>query len=317
MSAVVEKGMSLAQKYFFDTCGYLILRRALSEVEVTEINAAIDHHISDLHERKQELRCNSLYGRKSSALDGDGVTGRFDMGGMMTWEEPYRTPFRNMLVHESTRPILTEILGAGYRLDHSPLVLAMEKGSNGHTLHGGGMDLNGKPNWDISYDCRNQCIRTPLVNVTVALSDVNAGDGGFCVVPGSHKSNFPPPDELRHYEGMTDIVQQPVVKKGDIIVFTEAALHGTLPWTADHQRRAVLFRYSPATMAYGRGYSPHWPAEVLEGMTPAQLAVMEPPYNVRMNRPTVDDETGEVVAPGTRAQFKVEFDEKVFGTKYY
>lgn len=309
--------MSMAQKYFFDTSGYLIIRGALSDVEVAAANAAVDHHISDLQERKGELRCNSLYGRKSSALDGDGVTGRFDMGGMLSWEEPHCRPFRDLLVHPSTRAILNEVLGDGYRLDHSPLFVAMEKGSNGHTLHGGGVDEHGKPTWHISYECRNQSIRTQLINVSVALSDVNPGDGGFCVVPGSHKSNFPPPDELRHWEGMTELVQQPVLKKGDVVIFTEAALHGTLPWTAEHQRRALLYRFSPATMAYGRGYIPSWPSKVLAGMTPAQLAVMEPPYNLRMNRPSVDSSTGEVIEPKPREGFKINFDEKVFGNKYY
>jgi hypothetical protein len=52
-------------------------------------------------------------------------------------------------------------------------------------------------------------------------------------------------------------------------------------------------------------------------MTPAQLAIMEPPYNLRMNRPSLDLETGEVVEPKPREGFKIEFDEKVFGTKYY
>ena len=100
-------------------------------------------------------------------------------------------------MHSSTRPILNELLGEGYRLDHSPLVIGMQKGSNGHTLHGGAVDAStNEPAWNIAYECRNQCIRTQLLTVSVALSDVHAGDGGFCVVPGSHKSNFAPPGGL-------------------------------------------------------------------------------------------------------------------------
>jgi ectoine hydroxylase-related dioxygenase (phytanoyl-CoA dioxygenase family) len=319
MAAMLKKGMTPAQKYYFDTAGYLILRGALSPSEVDAANAAIDHHSSHFHERKDELRCNTHYGRRSTALDGDGSTGRFDMAGMLAWEKPYCDPFRDLLVHPSTRPILNDILGSGYRLDHSPLVIEMHKGSNGHTLHGGRVDSSGRPSWDICYDCRNGEIRTQLVNVTVALTDVKKGDGGFCVVPGSHKSHFPPPDELRHYEDFTELVEQPAVKKGDILIFTEAALHGTLPWCSDQHRRSLLIRFSPAMVAYGRGYIPHWPAENLEGMTPAQLAVMEPPYNLRMNRPSLSSEGGEeeVVQPQPREAFKIEFDEKVFGSKYY
>jgi hypothetical protein len=90
--------------------------------------------------------------------------------------------------------VLNELLGEGYRLDHSPLVFAMNKGSNGHTLHGGAIDpYSGQPAWNIAYECRNQVIRNQLLTVSVALSDVNAGDGGFCIVPGSHKSNFASP----------------------------------------------------------------------------------------------------------------------------
>lgn len=82
-------------------------------------------------------------------------------------------------------------------------------------------------------------------------------------------------------------------------------------------------------------------------MTPAQRSVMEPPYNLRMNRQSLDSTTGEVhahylslqmdmfccvlmgvnficvsfmvkvIEAAPREGFKVEFDEKVFGSKYY
>lgn len=318
MAAMVERGMTRAQKYFFDTAGYLVIRGALSESEVTAANVAIDLHTSDLHERTNELRCNDLYGRKSTALDGDGITGRFDMAGMLAWDSPHCNPFRSLLAHPSTLPVLTELLGEGYRLDHSPLIIGMRKGSNGHTLHGGAIDAaSGQPAWNIGYECRNQAMRAQLLTVSVALSDVRAGDGGFCVVPGSHKSNFPPPEALCHYEEHRELVQQPVLARGDVLIFTEAALHGTLPWTSEQERRTLIYRFAPAGVAYGRGYTPSWPAETTKDMTPAQLAVMQPPYSQRMSRPAVHPLTAEVVTPREREAFKVEFDEKVFGAKYY
>ena len=51
-------------------------------------------------------------------------------------------------------------------------------------------------------------------------------------------------------------------------------------------------------------------------MTPAQLSVMQAPYTVRLNRSTLDYD-GEVVLSKPRESFKVEFDERVFGSKYY
>ena len=46
-----------------------------------------------------------------------------------------------------------------------------------------------------------------------------------------------------------------------------AGTHGTLPWTAKHQRRAILYKYSPSHMAYSGGGintddMPAWHAEL-------------------------------------------------------
>jgi hypothetical protein len=78
----------------------------------------------------------------------------------------------------------------------------------------------------------------------------------------------------------------------------------------------VIYRFSPSTCAYGRGYFPSWPEKTLQDMTPAQLSVMQAPYTVRLNRSTLDHD-GEVVLSKPRESFKVEFDERVFGSKYY
>lgn len=112
------------------------------------------------------------------------------------------------------------------------------------------------------------------------------------------------------------MVTQPVLEVGDVLLFTEAALHGTLPWTAPHERRTAIYRFAPAEVAYGRGYFPSWPEKALEGMSDAQRAVMEPPYNIRMSRVVVDD-NGQAVMPQPREAFKVEFDETVFGRRFY
>ena len=70
---------------------------------------------------------------------------------------------------------------------------------------------------------------------------------------------------------------QPVTQAGDVVVWSEATVHGATPWQADHQRRIALYRFSPANMGYGRGYLEVDPAR-LEGMTDAQRAVLQPPY---------------------------------------
>lgn len=51
-------------------------------------------------------------------------------------------------------------------------------------------------------------------------------------------------------------------------------------------------------------------------MTAAQRCVMEAPYHPRMNR-TYVGEDGQAVEAKAREGFKVEFDEKVFGSRYF
>ena len=147
------------------------------------------------------------------------------------------------------------------------------------------------------------------------LTDVEEGDGGFCIVRGSHKSNYVCPPSIKRYEEATEHSYQPAVNAGDVVVFTEATTHGTLPWTAEHTRRACLYRFAPATSAYGRAYVPDWPAEMTEGLTPAEAAVLEPPYHPRLDRPALTL-AGEVEGQ-RRAEFKKEHDAKVFGSRYF
>ena len=89
-----DAGLSHKQKYMFDLNGFLVLKGAFPAEMVQRANAAIDASTAagQLHERSGQLRTSGLYGRESTALAGDGSTGRFDMGGMLGWEHPQREP---------------------------------------------------------------------------------------------------------------------------------------------------------------------------------------------------------------------------------
>ena len=59
-------------------------------------------------------------------------------------------------------------------------------------------------------------------------------------------------------------------KKGDVVIFCEACVHGALPWKGDHERRCLLYRFNPGHAAYTPGVAtleyPSW----VEDMTPEQ-----------------------------------------------
>ena len=78
-------------------------------------------------------------------------------------------------------------------------------------------------------------------------------------------------------------------RAGSAIIFTEALTHGTLPWTAEHERRTVMYRYTPGHMAFvGRfrqdsAEQPGWaypsPSDVAEAdLTPELRRLLEFPY---------------------------------------
>ena len=272
--------MNEEELYLFDLNGYLVVERVLTPGEVDEANAAIDRHADSINIRLGDL---SLSGESTTLK---GTTGRGDLGGMLGWEEPWRNVFRLMLSHPRIIPYLNQIVGPGFRMDHSPGLITMRQGAEGHTLHG-----SSGPHFDPNqyYVYRDGQMHNGLTVVAWQLSDVEEGDGGLCLIPGSHKANFACPRPIKLWHRRREIVRAITCRAGDVVIFTEAVTHGTLPWRSERERRSLLYRYTPANLAYATGYMP-WPEPMLEGMTAEQRAILEPPYHRRLNRPELDDE---------------------------
>ena len=93
-----------------------------------------------------------------------------------------------------------------------------------------------------------------LTVVEFQLADEGPGDGGLAVIPGSHKTNFPLPEKLSLYEEHREYVKEVHSQAGDAIIFTEALTHGTLVWQGEHQRRSLIYKYSPSFQAHAPGY---------------------------------------------------------------
>ena len=115
-----------------------------------------------------------------------------------------------------------------------------------------------------------------LTVVSFNLTDTGRETGGgFMCIPGSHKSNFPLPGEFMVLSENGPAVINPELKAGSVVVFTEALTHGTAPWRADHVRRSLLFKFSPAQQSWG----PHYmePPKSVE-LTERQKLLFEKPY---------------------------------------
>lgn len=254
------------ERYFFDLNGYLVVEDVLNKSEIDALNQAIDNNTDLIERNNPEIEV-------SDTLKGDSV--RTDLEGMLMWPKPWSQPFRDLMNHPKISPYLNELLGEKYLLDHLYGIL-MSSGNQGLKLHGGGGEDTDFAETQFFYRYHNGRMRNGLTVVTFALADELLGDGGFMVVPGSHKSNMPMPNDVTTLDRDMGIVKEVEIKAGSAIIFTEALSHGTMPWKASHQRRAILYKYTSGTLHMAQSYLPEGVEEVLDEFTPEQRAMMNP-----------------------------------------
>ena len=281
--------MGEREKYLFDLQGFLLIRGFLSTAEVKTLNESLD---ANLDKRGEYGEPNVLSGQ----WQGRPLEGRFSpfrhYSGMLTWQQPWCQPFRDLLAHPKLIPHLNTLMGRGWKLDHGVDVLNSTAGCEGLKLHGSGnMTFNGSR----FYAYQNGTMRCGLIVCQYSLTDVNHGDGGLCVIPGSHKANLSCPEDILTLEANEEVVYHIPLSAGDLVIFNEATTHGTLPWRGTGERRTVLYRYTPKYLHYAGGIyqtqQPEWVSELTE----AQQAVLEPPYIY--NRPLIEADGETLVQP--------------------
>ena len=248
--------MTPEEKFTFDLEGYIVIKNVLTPEEVAELNAIADR-----------------------VFTSKGEGGYRHAGKPSSWAPPYQA----LIDHPRVLPYLHELLGPKFRIDHDYCIF-MTKGAKRGGLHGGETEREA----DHWYKYRDGTMRNGLSVLTYFLADAKAGDGGFACIPGSHKSNFVfnVPDDVRRFERPAHYVVQPEVEAGDALIFTEAVIHGTMPWTADHERRSLLYKYSPGHSAWAQTY---YNPDDYENLTEQQKRIMAPPSVGR--RPDSVEET--------------------------
>jgi hypothetical protein len=240
--------MTEAERYRFDLQGYLVRRGALDEGEVEALHAAID--VMDLPRPGMDLSSQRFTGHLAVARR-----------------------FRDLIDHPAVLEIAREVCGSNVRLDHT-YGIAMAPGTSGLALHGGGTPFDPAQ----YYLVEQGRIRTGLVSAQWALVDHPPEAGGFVCVPGSHRAGFPLPATFDR-----ELAVPVPLEAGDVLVFSEALTHGTLPWRGRQERRTLLYKYSPGNSAYSRV---EWPEEVLAACTDRQRLLLQPP-SVGRHQPVV------------------------------
>ena len=229
--------MTEAEIYEFDLNGYIVCRNLIPAADLGQINSILDANLT---------------------------ADTKDHFGFMEWDPI----FLELMAHPRTLHIMRTIIGDWLRLDHA-YGIKLEADSVVHdNLHGGLRTDQGEHQYQWAYGK----MWNGLIVIMYALEDVNPGDGGFICVPGSHKAS------LNSYKPPVDshLVVNPSLKAGDMLIFTEALVHGTRKWTSKQRRRSLLYKYSP-------GYSTWGPPENLQPLrdlarTDLQRDLLRPPY---------------------------------------
>ncbi len=217
------------QQYLFDLQGYLVIENALTPAEVVDLNTLLD---------QQNLPKTAKGNRFGAAPQGSGFLG---------WGQPFCT----LLDHPAIMPILRFRLGDCFRLDRLYGMSMQERAGRGqlHSDYGASSFTTGaQPG--IYYRPPETELVNGFVVVAWSLADAGPDHGGFCCIPGSHKSNFKMPQRIQDRPEDTPCVVIPNAPAGSVILFTESLTHGTASWRGPHDRRSLLYKYCVSQISW-------------------------------------------------------------------
>ena len=285
----------LLQQYVFDLNGYVVIHDALSPEEVGELNRLIDaRKLPPIGESPRFGSAPTLGSSlvapeedfpESAALE----RRRAPVGaGFLNWGQA----FCDLLDHRAIMPVLRLRLGDAFRLDRL-YGMRMRQGMSYGPLHA---DYGASaPQAGIApgeyYAFRSNQIHEGFIVVAWSLSDAGGEHGGFCCIPGSHKSNYRLPPQIGDSHEESPYVVVPPMPAGSVILFTESLTHGTARWNAAHERRTLLYKYCISNLT--------WTSKRVEApqdyaLTPRQSILLREPGDPLRHFPSLFTEVAAI-----------------------
>ena len=153
------------------------------------------------------------------------------------------TPLPEALTKLRDHPVLAwylnQICGEGFQLDREPRLIGDGSGDVGDPLVGG----NEPRDWARAYHHQNGIRFCQGVLAIWALADVNEGDGGFVLIPASHRNYVETPKDVLAGADDMGLTVQPPLKAGDLLLCAETTLHGVRPWKGKGPQRLLAHGY--------------------------------------------------------------------------
>ena len=255
------------QRFLFDTLGYIVIPDVLTMEQINELRSTLRNSTEQFPPVPQEE-------------------------GPLHWAKVWR----DLLDLPNVSPILEDLIGnpklregrkdrgmqdlPTFRLDHINIHTHIKKGFAGDYLHGGHSVAG-------TFKYHNGIFYNGLTTVSFELFDTHPNGGGFACIPGTHKVNVEVPEGWNDLsQGVQDCVSRVAAKAGDAIIFTEALIHGTLPWTVEDTRRTVFYKFSPHILSWSADiFNPNDFRQYAD-MDDRKLAILELPNARYPKRPS-------------------------------
>ncbi len=222
-----ERHLSDEERHFFDIKGYLVMENFFVPNQVNEAREAIQ-------DMAKKPSANITIERKDYELE---LLNIVEAGGIL--EDAII--FKRLL-----QPMEEIIWGSQVRLVASR-GLIKEPGSIETLTQGGKADPRRYTKYRCFVEGEFRCLMTTCL---IALNNCSNGNGTFCIIPASHKSNFPHPYSNTSLESVS-VLKDIALKAGDAIIFSENLSHAI--------KSPINEKYLWLSYQYGPSYMLSWP----------------------------------------------------------
>jgi hypothetical protein len=229
------------EKYEFDRLGYLVIPGLLDINQIGQLSRATDMLQAHAEARiDEEPRVISRWGMEYHRDDelGYHADGKVGYQGTLIVEDFFNADsgFDCLVNHARTMVYVRALIAERPSINNSELRVRYEGNLTG-THMGGPVGTKYRYRY---FNGRLDCM---MIRMVYFMQDVSAQQGGFCVVPATHKSNMPSPYRCDPQDepGMIPLE----VKAGDAILFTENLRHGGLPNLSNQIRKTLHVGYGP------------------------------------------------------------------------
>ncbi len=245
--------MKYEEVYFFDLSGHLLVRSLFQDSEIDAMAKAVDQlepYFKEVSERPpngQGQFGDKYYFDKET---GASVYSYHNPGTQVIVDDCISASleFDRLIGHPKLMDYVNDMVLPPYSITSTEIRYRYK--DNRTTSHmGGPIDVRSRYHWvgtamktSDGSGVKQRFIDLVNLRMMIALHDIEFSDGPYCLVPGSHKANLLSPygNDPHKEPGMQAIL----MKKGDVLFFTENMRHGGLNNSSGKIRRSIHLMYS-------------------------------------------------------------------------